>query len=81
MGGRGRAPAATLPAALAELLATGGEAAARLTRRPPPLARGQLHYLRWNAVPDASRARAELGWEPTPLEDGLRQTLAALPRS
>ncbi|MCK9876410.1 NAD-dependent epimerase/dehydratase family protein [Frankia sp. Ag45/Mut15] len=81
VGGRGRAPAVTLPAALAELLATGGEAAARLTRRPPPLARGQLHYLRWNAVPDASRARAELGWEPTPLEDGLRHTLAALPRS
>ncbi|MCM3883986.1 dihydroflavonol 4-reductase, partial [Frankia sp. R82] len=65
----------------AGLLAAGGEAVARLTRRPPPLARGQLHYLRWNAVPDASRARAELGWEPTALVDGLRYTLAALPGS
>ncbi|SNQ46874.1 Dihydroflavonol 4-reductase [Frankia canadensis] len=79
--GRGRAPFATLPSPLATALAAGGEWAARLTRRPPPLARGQLHYLRWNAVPDAGRAQAELGWEPTPLAEGLRRTLAELDRA
>jgi dihydroflavonol-4-reductase len=80
VGGRGRAPAVTIPPALAGALAVGGELLARVIRRPPPLARGQLHYLRWNAVPDASRARAELGWEPTPLAEGLRRTLAELDR-
>jgi dihydroflavonol-4-reductase len=78
--GRGRAPVASIPSPLATALAAGGEWAARLTRRPPPLARGQLHYLRWNAVPDAGRARRELGWEPTPLADGLRRTLDELAR-
>ncbi|MCM3924196.1 dihydroflavonol 4-reductase, partial [Frankia sp. AiPs1] len=65
----------------ASVLAAGGEAVARLTRRPPPLARGQLHYLRWNAIPDATRARTELGWEPTSLAEGLRRTLAELDRA
>ncbi len=78
--GRGRPPRATLPPAFAGALTTGGELVARLIGRPPPLARGQLHFLRWNAVPDASRARAELGWEPTPLAEGLRRTLAELDR-
>jgi nucleoside-diphosphate-sugar epimerase len=32
----------------------------------------------WNAAPDSSRAREELGWEPTPLEDGIRATLETL---
>ncbi|EIV93370.1 NAD-dependent epimerase/dehydratase family protein [Frankia sp. QA3] len=80
-GGRGRPPAVTIPAAAASALAAGGEAVARLTRRPPPLARGQLHYLRWNAIPDATRARTELDWEPTPLAEGLRRTLAELDRA
>ncbi|MCK9895587.1 NAD-dependent epimerase/dehydratase family protein [Frankia sp. AgB32] len=78
--GRGRPPRATIPPVLASALAAGGELVARMIRQPPPLARGQLHYLRWNAVPDASRARAELGWEPTPLAEGLRRTLAELDR-
>jgi dihydroflavonol-4-reductase len=75
--GRGRAPLVTLPGAAADALAAAGEALARVTRRPPPLARAQLAYLRWNAHPDASRARRELGWEPVGLREGLRRTLAA----
>ncbi|MBL7516573.1 NAD-dependent epimerase/dehydratase family protein [Frankia sp. CNm7] len=75
--GRGRRPLFTMPTPAAVALAATGEAAARITRRPPPLARGQLAYLRWNAHPDASRARRDLGWEPTPLRDGLRRTLEA----
>jgi dihydroflavonol-4-reductase len=74
--GRGRVPP-TLPPALAHALATGGEALSRVIRRPPLLSRGQLHYFLWNAVPDSSKAQRELGWEPTPLEQGVRRTLEA----
>jgi nucleoside-diphosphate-sugar epimerase len=72
--GRGRVPP-TLPPPLAHALAVGGEAVSRVIRRPPLLSRGQLHYFLWNAAPDSSKAQSELGWETTPLEDGIRQTL------
>jgi dihydroflavonol-4-reductase len=74
--GRGRVPP-TLPASLAHALAAGGEAISRVIRRPPLLSRGQLHYFLWNAVPDSSKAQRDLGWKPTPLEEGVRRTLAA----
>jgi nucleoside-diphosphate-sugar epimerase len=44
-------------------------------RRPPLLARGQLTYFLWQAHPDSSKAQRELGWTPTPLEEGVRRTL------
>ena len=75
--GRGRVPP-TLPVPLARALAASGEALSRLVRRPPLLAKGQLHYFLWNAAPDSSKAQRELGWEPTPLEHGVRMTLESL---
>jgi dihydroflavonol-4-reductase len=59
-------------------MAAAGEPLARLTGKPPLLPRGQLHFLLWNAKPDSTRAQERLGWEPTPLEEGLRATLAAM---
>ena len=76
-GGRGRVPI-TLPAGLARTLAALGEAIARPTGRAPLLPRGQLHFFTWDAWPDSTKAQEELGWEPTPLEDGLRVAIAAL---
>ena len=73
--GRGRPPLMTIPTPVAKAMAAAGEAVARVTRRPPPLARGQLQYLLWNAVPDATKARKELGWQPTPLAEGIRRTV------
>jgi nucleoside-diphosphate-sugar epimerase len=72
--GRGRVPP-TLPVAGARAMASAGEALSRLTRRPPLLSRGQLHYFLWDAAPDSSEASGELGWRPTPLEEGVRRTL------
>lgn len=76
------APAArvprTLPLWLARLVSAGGELLSKLTRRPPLLPRGQLHFLLWGARPKSDRAQRELGWKPTPLADGVRATLAYL---
>jgi len=75
--GRGRVPP-TLPPAVARAMASGGELLARVMRKPPVLSRGQLYFFLWNAAPDSGRAERELGWEPTPLDDGLRATLAGM---
>jgi nucleoside-diphosphate-sugar epimerase len=72
--GRGRVPP-VLPVPLARVFAGVGEGVSRVIRRPPMLSRGQLYYFRWEAHPDSTRAQKELGWEPTPLEDGVRRTL------
>jgi dihydroflavonol-4-reductase len=74
--GRGRVPP-TLPVPVARALAGGGEALSRLIRRPPLISKGQLHYFLWDAEPVSTKAQTELGWQPTPLEDGLRRTLGA----
>ncbi len=73
--GRGRVPP-VLPVPVARLAAVLGEALARRTGITPLISRGQLEFLMWNAAPDSTRAQEELGWEPTPLEDGIRAALA-----
>lgn len=75
--GRGRVPP-SLPPAVARVLALGGELISRAIKRPPLLPTGQLHFMLWDAAPDSSKAQVELGWEPTPLEEGVRRTLDSM---
>ena len=75
--GRGRVPP-SLPRPLAKGLATAGEGLSRLIRRPPLVSRGQVYFFDWQARPNSARAQRELGFRPTPLEDGLRATLGSL---
>jgi dihydroflavonol-4-reductase len=75
--GRGRVPP-RLPMWGAKAVSAATEGVARVIRRPPLLPKGQLHFFAWNAAPDSGRAQRELGWEPTPLEDGIRATLETL---
>jgi dihydroflavonol-4-reductase len=75
--GRGWVPP-TLPVPLARALAAGGEALSRVIRRPPLVSRGQIYFFTWNAAPDSTKAQTELGWQPTPLEEGIRRTLHEL---
>jgi nucleoside-diphosphate-sugar epimerase len=74
--GRGRVPP-TVPVPVARAIAAGGETVSRVIRRPPLLARGQLHFFLWNAAPRADKAQRELGWRPTDLREGVRRTLEA----
>jgi nucleoside-diphosphate-sugar epimerase len=75
--GRGFVPPVLSPRLAGAMVAV-GEPVARLIGKPPLLPRGQLYFFGWNAAPDSSKAQDELGWEPTPLEHGLHETLAAM---
>ena len=75
--GRRRVPP-TLPRGVARALAGVAEGIARVTGAQPMLSRGELQYLAWGARPDTARAVDELGWSPTPLQDGIAETIAAL---
>jgi dihydroflavonol-4-reductase len=75
--GRGRVPP-RMPVAVAKAVASLGAGVSRLTRRPPLLPKGQLEYILWQARPDSAKAQRELGWQTTPLEEGVRKTLASM---
>lgn len=72
--GRGRVPP-TLPVPVARALAGASERLSALIRKPPLLARGQLHFLLWQARADSSKAQAELGFFPTPWREGISRTV------
>jgi nucleoside-diphosphate-sugar epimerase len=75
--GRGRIPP-KMPVPVAKAVAGLGAGLSRLTRRPPLLPKGQLEYILWQAHPDSSKAQRELGWQTTPLDEGVRKTLNAM---
>jgi dihydroflavonol-4-reductase len=75
--GRGRVPP-TMPVPIAKGVAAVGAGISRIIRRPPLLPRGQLTYILWQARPDSSKAQRELGWQTTPLDEGVRKTLASM---
>jgi nucleoside-diphosphate-sugar epimerase len=73
--GRGFVPP-VLPPAVARSLAFVSEQVANLTGLPPIVSRGQAYFVTWNAAPDSTKAQEELGWEPTPLEQGVAAAVA-----
>jgi dihydroflavonol-4-reductase len=75
LAGRGRVPP-VMPVPLAKALAAAGEIASRAIRKPPLLPKGQLHFFLWDARPQSGKAQRELGWVPTPLEEGLRAVVS-----
>ena len=77
LAGRGKVPA-VMPVPLSRAISAGGELVSRLVRKPPLLPKGQLHFFLWDARPQAGKAQRELGWVPTPLEEGFTAVVAAL---
>jgi dihydroflavonol-4-reductase len=75
--GRGRVPP-SMPVPVAKAIASVGAGVSRVIRRPPLLPKGQLIYFLWQARPDSSKAQRELGWKPTPLDEGVHRTLHSM---
>jgi dihydroflavonol-4-reductase len=64
-----------MPIPVARAVSVAGEGVARLTGRPPLIAKSVLLFLERGARPSGARARAELGWSPTPFATGVGTTL------
>ena len=69
-------PRANVPMGLARFAARFSDANARLAGRTPVLSRSALALAATDLVVDASKARAELGWSPRPLEERIGETMS-----
>jgi dihydroflavonol-4-reductase len=65
-----------MPLPVARAVSTVGEGVARVTGRPPMIAKSVLQFLERGSHPTGERARSELGWSPTPFTTGVERTLA-----
>jgi dihydroflavonol-4-reductase len=65
-----------MPLPVARAVSTAGEGVARLTGKPPMIPRSVLRFLERGSRPSGARARADLGWTPTPFTTGVDRTLA-----
>ena len=66
------APARSLPLPVTYALATMGTVKGRIKGTDEHMSLASLRLMRAEAPIDCSKARAELGWEPRPVEDAVR---------
>lgn len=66
-------PAKTVPLPLAYAMAGLGSAKARLRGTDERLSLGSLRLMRAEAPVDCAKARRELGWQPRPVEESIRE--------
>jgi farnesol dehydrogenase len=71
-------PTRCVPFSVARCVGLLQEVRAWLTGKPPELTRGIVHTFRHHWALDSARAKAELGYRPTPLQEGIERTLAWL---
>jgi dihydroflavonol-4-reductase len=67
------APAKSLPLPVAYAMATLGSVKARLKGTDERLSLDSLRLMRAEAPVDCSKARRELGWQPRPVEESIRE--------
>jgi dihydroflavonol-4-reductase len=66
-------PAKAIPLPVAYALAALGSAKARLKRTDEQLSLDSLRLMRAEAPVDCSKAKRELGWQPRPVEESIRE--------
>lgn len=66
-------PARSLPLAMSWSLAVLGSAKARLKGTDEQLSIGSLRLMRAEAPVDCAKAKRELGWQPRPVEESIRE--------
>ena len=67
------APSRSVPLALSYAMAALGSVKATLTRTDERMSLGSLRLMRAEAPVDCSKARRELGWQPRPVEQSIRE--------
>ena len=67
-------PGKSLPLAMSYALATMGTVKARLRGTDEQLSLASLRLMRAEAPVDCAKARRELGWQPRPVEDSIRES-------
>jgi dihydroflavonol-4-reductase len=67
------APTKTIPLPMSYALAIAGSAKAKLRGTDEQLSLGSLRLMRAEAPVDHSKATRELGWEPRPVEESIRE--------
>ena len=67
------APTKSIPLPVSYALAIAGSAKARLRGTDERLSLGSLRLMRAEAAVDHSKATRELGWEPRPVEESIRE--------
>jgi dihydroflavonol-4-reductase len=76
--GRGRRAPPVAPAWILQATASASAPLARTFGFKPLIAPGELSFIRWDVRVDASKAKKELGFRPTPPAEGIARTVAAL---
>jgi nucleoside-diphosphate-sugar epimerase len=71
----------TAPALLLKVIAALSAPLARLFGFQPLIAPGELSFLLWRVRVDASKAERELGFRPTPADQGIEKTVRHLKRA
>lgn len=67
------APTKSMPLAMSWSMAVLGSAKARVTGTDEQLSIGSLRLMRAEAPVDCSKAKRELGWQPRPVEESIRE--------
>jgi dihydroflavonol-4-reductase len=67
------APTKSIPLAVSYALAAAGSINGKLRGTDEQLSMGSLRLMRAEAAVDCSKARRELGWEPRPVEESIRE--------
>jgi dihydroflavonol-4-reductase len=66
-------PTKSIPLSLSYVMAALGSAKAKLRGTDEQLSMGSLRLMRAEAPVDCGKARRELGWEPRPVEESIRE--------
>jgi dihydroflavonol-4-reductase len=66
-------PTKTIPLPVSYVMATLGTVKARVTGTDEKLSLESLRLMRAEAPVDCSKARRELGWQPRPVEESIRE--------
>ena len=73
-----RAVPKVMPLWVGKLIVSVGEWIAGFINKNPLIAKGELNFLQWQAMPNGGKSTSELGIEYVPLQQGLERTISLM---